>query len=146
MPATLPRCLTVGRSFAHRRFAQDCEGALRGLLSVVLTPAVIGGVVGIAYSGSDQAVEVEGPQSERGLADERPLGQPQGGAFVGEADGALGEGHVEGVQEADRAQDVAFGGGQVGQGADAQGGEVVVEVAGPRGASGAAQFQGPGDG
>lgn len=88
----------------------------------------------------------KGHRTEGVLADEGALGQPQGGAFVGEPDGAGGEGDVEGVQQAHRAQDVAFVGGEVGQGAGDQGGEVVVEVAGLRGVAAAAQFEEPGDG
>ncbi|MGW7260524.1 hypothetical protein [Streptomyces sp. NPDC054834] len=64
-------------------FAKGGEGALHSLLPVALTPAVIGGVVGVAYGGTDQAVEVEGPQAERVLANEGALGQPQGGARAG---------------------------------------------------------------
>ncbi|WP_406430393.1 hypothetical protein OHB00_01415 [Streptomyces sp. NBC_00631] len=127
-------------------FAQGGEGALGGLLPICFGPAVVGGVVGVAYGGADQAVQVEGPQAEGVFADEGALGQPQGGSFVGEVGGAGGEGDIEGVQQADRAQDVAFVGGEVGQGAGDQGGEVVVEVAGLRAAAGAAQFQEAGDG
>ncbi|MEV6594913.1 hypothetical protein [Streptomyces acidicola] len=121
--------------------AQGGEGALGGLLPGGVGPAVVGGVVGVADGGADQAVEVERPQPEGGVVDEGPFGEPQGGAFVGESGGAGGEGNVEGVQQGDGAQDVAFVGGEVGQGAGDQGGEVVVEVVGLRGAAGAAQFQ-----
>lgn len=125
---------------------QGGEGPLGGLLPVAFGPAVVGGVFGVAYGGADQAVKVEGPQAEGDLADEGPLGQPLGGAFLGEAGGPGGEGDVEGVQQAHRAKDVPFVGGEVGQGAGDQGGEVVVEVGRLRGAAAAAQLEEPGDG
>lgn len=48
--------------------AQSCESALGGLLPVAFGPAVVGGVVGIAYRGADQAMEVERPQAEGGVS------------------------------------------------------------------------------
>lgn len=123
-------------------FGKGGEGTLRSLLPVAFTPVV----VGVAYGGTDQAVEVEGPQAQRVLANEGALGQPHGWAFVGETGGPGGEGDVEGVQQAHRAQDVVLVGREVGQGAGDQSGEVVVEVAGLRSAAAAAELQEPGDG
>lgn len=114
--------------------------------AVVRASSRVGGVVGVAYGGADQAVQVERPQAEGVFANEGPLGQPHGGSFVGEAGGSDGKRHVEGVQQADRAQDVPFVRGEVGQGAGDQGGEIVVEVDRLRRAVAAAQLQKPGDG
>ncbi len=77
-------------------------------------------------------MQVVRPQPEGLFADERPLDQPLGRGLVRQAGGGGGEGEVEGVQQADGAQDVPLVVGEVGEGAGDQGAEVVVEVGGDR--------------
>lgn len=120
--------------------AEGCQGALGGLAPVAIRPAVVGGVVGAADGGADQTVQVVGPQPEDVLADERPLDQPLDRCLVRQAGRSGGEGEVESVQQGHRPQDVAFVGGEVGQGASDQGAEVVVEVGRDR-LAGAADLQ-----
>ncbi|MER7599449.1 hypothetical protein [Streptomyces hydrogenans] len=73
-------------------------------------------------------MEVVRPQAEGVLADEGPFDEAAGGCLVGEAGGLGGELGVEGVQQGDGAQEVAFVGGEVGEGAGDQGAEAVLEV------------------
>ncbi|MFE9853640.1 hypothetical protein ACFYPN_33330 [Streptomyces sp. NPDC005576] len=65
------------------------------------------------------------------------------GAWWGECCDRGGQVQVEGVEQGDGAQDVPLVGGEVGEGAGDQGGEVVVEVGGVRGSAGAADFEEP---
>ncbi|MFE0737473.1 hypothetical protein [Streptomyces sp. NPDC058855] len=85
-------------------------------------------------------MEVVRPQAEGVLADEGPLDQAAGGGLVGEAGGLGGQLEVEGVQQRDRAQQVALVAGEVGQRAGDQGTEVVLEIGRGRGVAGAVQF------
>ena len=84
---------------------------------------------------------MEGPQAERVLADEGPLGQPHRRSLLRQARGSGRQGEIESVKKADRAQDVPLVGGEVGQGAGDEGREVVVEVGRLRGAAGAPDLQ-----
>ncbi|MFD3760889.1 hypothetical protein [Streptomyces sp. NPDC058622] len=91
-------------------------------------------------------MQVVRPEPEGVLADEGPLDQPHRRGLVLESGGRGGQGQVEGVEHGDRAQHVALVGGEVGQGAGDQGGEVVVEVGRDRGVAGAAEFEEAHDG
>lgn len=86
-------------------------------------------------------MQVVGPEAGGGVADEGPLQQAQDGGVAAGSGAGGGEGDVEGVQEADRAQDVAFVGGEVGEGAGDQGGEFDVEVGRLRREAGAADLE-----
>ncbi|WP_129773491.1 hypothetical protein [Streptomyces sp. L-9-10] len=86
-------------------------------------------------------MQVVGPQCVRVVGDQRPVGQAPGRGLVGEAGGAGGQVEVEGVQQGEAAQQVAFVGGEVGEGAGEEGGEGAVEVGGGGGAASAADLQ-----
>ncbi|MCX5434720.1 hypothetical protein OHU11_41820 (plasmid) [Streptomyces sp. NBC_00257] len=68
------------------------------------------------------------------------------GAWRVEARGLGVEGEVEGIQQGDAAQEVAFIGGEVGEGAGEECGEGAVEVGGGGGVACAADFQEAADG
>ncbi|MFD8413695.1 hypothetical protein ACFV2Q_18295 [Streptomyces sp. NPDC059650] len=124
--------------------AEGGQGAGGGLGPVGRGPAVVAVVV-VADGAADRAVQVVGPQGVRVLVDQGPVDQAPGGCLLGEAGGAGGQVEVEGVQQGDAAQQVAFFGGEVGEGAGEEGGEGAVEVGRGGGAAGAADLQEAGD-
>ncbi|MGW4304064.1 hypothetical protein ACWEHT_30415 [Streptomyces sp. NPDC004646] len=89
----------------------------------------------------DDGVQVIRPQAGGDAANEGPLKQTQNWGVAAGSGACSGQGCVEGVEEAGRAQDVTFVGGEVGESAGDQGGEVDVEVGRLRGAAGAADLE-----
>lgn len=75
-------------------------------------------------------MQVVGPQGVGVFRDDGPFRQAPGGGLAGEARGQGVEGEVEGIQQGDAAQEVAFIGGEVGEGAGEECGEGAVEVGG----------------
>ncbi|MFE0645666.1 hypothetical protein ACFW2Y_29255 [Streptomyces sp. NPDC058877] len=120
--------------------AQGGQGAVGGLVPVGGGPAVVAVFV-LLYGAADRAVQVVGPQGVGVLGDQGPLDQAAGRGLLGEAGRSGGEVEVEGVQQGDAAQQVAFFGGEVRQGAGEEGGEGAVEVGRGGGAAGAADLQ-----